>query len=628
MKEESTEEAQDDQEQSTIENPRDDKSDKHRGPWRSPLKKHVSSTFIPMISKYMSEEELSSHVQKQLTIERERYEEPLPEEPSEEEKRKMERRQARQQRKKKHAAHHGSILSSSSEVSISVQSEEVEEKDLEKIKLREHARSRMLDDLELLRDYYKQIYSKALTDKVSNQRKQLKERWQKEEERERRKQRKEERKRHKVIIRLPKSEVMNDLSFKQRIPETGYHKIIRLEHQLKKEGYLSKISEIKMFWDYIIIPQNLEKVLEKGQFRWSDILEYEKQQRARSQTPDPETHSQTWAVTNVEELRAANAVMRNWRSTTHPRANLFSPSGLTDISSSRSGRQTSSPSKPKSAKTTTSPSVLTMEQKFPKVEFPPLAAYQLVFGDDERDPEEPSGLTDISSSRSGRQTSSPSKPKSAKTTTSPSVLTMEQKFPKVEFPPLAAYQLVFGDDERDPEEVAKEMEQQARLDARRETRRKLITMFSHALANRAATQRLMDRNPEYSFDKHLNTTSVRDIMTRGADSARSRTPLAVEAVDPLTVDPLTVAALEAHNQAQLAIESGEGAGYELTHDRGASTSQGSEGQGDNVTERRASPVRLPPVPVPLTMNIVTERFPVQEAKGLSTLWVNPAGKIC
>ncbi|XP_048577774.1 calponin homology domain-containing protein DDB_G0272472 isoform X2 [Nematostella vectensis] len=533
------------------------------------IRKHVSSTFIPMISKYMSEEELSSHVQKQLTIERERYEEPLPEEPSEEEKRKMERRQARQQRKKKHASHHGSILSSSSEVSISVQSEEVEEKDLEKIKLREHARSRMLDDLELLRDYYKQIYSKALTDKVSNQRKQLKERWQKEEERERRKQRKEERKRHKVIIRLPKSEVMNDLSFKQRIPETGYHKIIRLEHQLKKEGYLSKISEIKMFWDYIMTPQNLEKVLEKGQFRWSDILEYEKQQRARSQTPDPETHSQTWAVTNVEELRAANAAMRNWRSTTHPRANLFSPSGLTDISSSRSGRQTSSPSKPKSAKTTTSPSVLTMEQKFPKVEFPPLAAYQLVF----------------------------------------------------------------GDDEPDPEEVAKEMEQQARLDARRETRRKLITMFSHALANRAATQRLMDRNPEYSFDKHLNTTSVRDIMTRGADSARSRTPLAVEAVDPLTVDPLTVdpltvAALEAHNQAQLAIESGEGAGYELTHDRGASTSQGSEGQGDNVTERRASPVRLPPVPVPLTMNIVTERFPVQEAKGLSTLWVNPAGKIC
>ena len=40
--------------------------------------------------------------------------------------------------------------------------------------------------------------------------------------------------------------------------------MISLENQLKKEGFLNKTHEIKEFWDFITVPENLETVLEDG----------------------------------------------------------------------------------------------------------------------------------------------------------------------------------------------------------------------------------------------------------------------------------------------------------------------------------------------------------------------------
>jgi len=40
--------------------------------------------------------------------------------------------------------------------------------------------------------------------------------------------------------------------------------IISLENQLKKEGFLTKSHEIKEFWAFITVPENLETVLEDG----------------------------------------------------------------------------------------------------------------------------------------------------------------------------------------------------------------------------------------------------------------------------------------------------------------------------------------------------------------------------
>lgn len=40
--------------------------------------------------------------------------------------------------------------------------------------------------------------------------------------------------------------------------------IIGLESKLKKEGFLKKSHEVKEFWDFITVPENLQSVLEQG----------------------------------------------------------------------------------------------------------------------------------------------------------------------------------------------------------------------------------------------------------------------------------------------------------------------------------------------------------------------------
>ncbi|KXJ04546.1 hypothetical protein AC249_AIPGENE28536, partial [Exaiptasia diaphana] len=45
----------------------------------------------------------------------------------------------------------------------------------------------------------------------------------------------------------------------------------------------------------------------------------------------------------------------------------------------------------------------------------------------------------------------------------------------VEFPALAAYTLVFGEQEPDPEEIERELELERRETAKRDTRSKLLT---------------------------------------------------------------------------------------------------------------------------------------------------------
>ncbi|XP_068698961.1 DNA ligase 1-like [Montipora capricornis] len=105
----------------------------------------------------------------------------------------------------------------------------------------------------------------------------------------------------------------------------------------------------------------------------------------------------------------------------------------------------------------------------------------------------PSSPFDIANGRNSSR-------KKSKKTPPASAIPIEQRFPKVEFPPLAAYRLEFGEPEADPEEVRKKEQADKRLKARNGLKRTVNTMFSHALANRAATQRLMDKNDDYNFE--------------------------------------------------------------------------------------------------------------------------------
>lgn len=50
--------------------------------------------------------------------------------------------------------------------------------------------------------------------------------------------------------------------------------MINLENQLKKEGYLTKSHEIKDFWAFITVPENLETVLEDGTVLMIEIVHW------------------------------------------------------------------------------------------------------------------------------------------------------------------------------------------------------------------------------------------------------------------------------------------------------------------------------------------------------------------
>ncbi|KXJ16385.1 hypothetical protein AC249_AIPGENE10120 [Exaiptasia diaphana] len=464
-------------------------------PVRTPLKKHLSSTFRPMIGQYMSDDQLADHVSRQMTFFHKKYE--PEEEPI------------------------------------------VEEKKKSKKKLRD----RVLEDLELLRDYYKRIYKRALNEKVASQHKEFKTRDAQAMARERRLREKEEQDKHKVMIRLPKSKVLNDQSYKEGIQETVYHKIIKVEHQLRKQGYLSKVSEIKAFWDFILSPGNLARVLEKGKLSWEDVQHHEKTYRTALESSENHDNKK-WTTSDIDKLAAANARSKHWNRVRHTRPRLFTPSGLSDISSSQSGRRLS-----------------------------PMA-------------------------------SSKSKPPAKSVPNS--AMTLEQLFPKVEFPALAAYTLVFGEQEPDPEEIERELELERRETAKRDTRSKLLTMFSHALANRAATQRLMERNKKFSFNQLVGSTPVSELLYHDMEPK-------VKAL------PLTTAALQAHDS--------EAKQEEDDDEDKSSTSSGDSALRPRVTQEKSFITqqyeRLPPIEVPLSLQGLEETCSIKEAKGLSTLWVNP-----
>ncbi|XP_031554842.1 uncharacterized protein LOC116291774 [Actinia tenebrosa] len=341
---------------------------------------------------------------------------------------------------------------------------------------------------------------------------------------------------------------MNDRSYKEDIQETVYHKIIKLEHQLKKQGYLSKVFEIKAFWDFILCPGNLEEVMQKGKLSWEDILQYERTHRDTLMSSTEETQHK-WTNSDINKMIADNA-RPSWHNSKHARSNVFTPSGLTDISSSQSGRGQSAPT---------------------------------------------------------------SKQKSITNAQSNGALTFDQKFPKVEFPPLAAYRLVFGEQEPDPEEIERELEIQRKEEAKRDTRNKLLTMFSHALANRAATQRLIERNEEYSFNQLVDTSSVKELMYY----ENERKPKV----------QLTTKTLQAHDRLSSpphAIKK-KGGSKKISSKKMARTpspeSEFSGTEREMVLYREYK--RLPPIAAPLSLHVLEQTNQVKEAKGLSTLWVNP-----
>lgn len=514
---------------------------------RNPTRKlHLQSSFASMMVDYMSGDELSKHLRRQMSLQNEKNKEPEPvSEEAKEPKKKL----------KKQQTHHGMILQGSEQqlqrvkTKPSLQEKDVlddeEQENLKKLKEKEH--DELVQGLLMLRDYYKAEYKKALQEKVEHQRKIIQERQNKLEEQAKISQEHEEKMRHKVTCKLPRSVLVSDSQFRDGL-QTGYYKIISLENKLKNEGYLNRSHEAEEFWDFITVPENLESVMEDGDLTrtWERIKNYHKEHKkvllaAQAETGTPVKPKP--GARKKHSFKSATAAS-TWRSTTHGIRTILTPSN------SPGGRKSSS----------------------------------FVSGG-----------------------------KRSKKTPPASAIPIEQRFPKVEFPPLAAYRLEFGETEPDPEEVRKQEEALMRLEARNGLKRTLNTMFSHALANRAATRRLMDKNEDYNFEnlsgaagfvefhelatavqlKHSGSTNKKHLLRRSSGKSsdvKSHVGSRKSADQRCKI-------LETDNV-----------------DRSDSNM--------SISSKEGLVVELPP----LTLEQLSSDCLVKEAKCLSTFWVNPVAK--
>lgn len=208
----------------------------------------------------MSGEELSKHLGRQMSIHTEIYKEPNFEEELAESKEKKKLKRIASKIKQQQS-HHRVILEGSVHKGVTAMQSEDEEvpddeeqENIKKMKEKEH--DELVQGLLLLRDYYKAEYKKALQDKVNHQRKDLQQRERKLEQETRVLAQHHQEMKHKVVHKLPKSIVVNDTQLRDGL-QTDYYKIISVENQLKKEGYLTKSHEIREFWAFITVPKKL-----------------------------------------------------------------------------------------------------------------------------------------------------------------------------------------------------------------------------------------------------------------------------------------------------------------------------------------------------------------------------------
>jgi len=172
--------------------------------------------------------------------------------------------------------------------------------------------------------------------------------------------------------------------------------------------------------------------------------------------------------------------------------------------------------------------------------------------------------------------------------------------------------LEFGESESDPEEFRKQEEAYKRLEARSDLKRTLNTMFSHALANRAATRRLMDKNEDYNFESlsgAANFDEIHELASVQLKSSGSATK---------------------KQQSRKSSGKSEDAKSRVGSRRSASRrtkspetdSQDRSDSNVSLSSKEDLVVELPP----LTLDQLSNDCVVKEAKCLSTFWINPAAK--
>lgn len=517
---------------------------------RNPSRKFLQSSFPSMMAKTMSGDELSQHLGRQVSVHNEKYKEPEPEVDENKEKR-MKRRASQL---KKEQSQHGVILQGTEQVQprkIETRTNTEDHDDDEEENLKK-LKEKEHDDLIKSLLLLRDYYKAEYKKALQDKIEHQKKTFQQRQVKMEEELKFSQELEQEIRHKIPHrlpKSVVINDNLRTGI-QTDYNKIISLENKLKKEGFLKKSHEVKEFWDFITVPTNLQDALEDGELTWKRIQNYHKERNKAALAAQGEL---VWPSKPGPRLRRK-----------HP---LKGKDATTTWRSTTHGIRT----------------ILT-----------------------------PSTADVASNGRRSSSYVSSSKSRSKKTPP-PSAIPIEQRCPKVEFPPLAAYRLEFGEPEPDPEEVRKQEEAYKRLEARNYLKRTLDTMFSHALANRAATRRLMDKNEDYNFESLSGAANF--------DEFHELASVQLKASGSASKKQQSRKSTGKSTDSKSQIGSRKSARSRRTKSPETVSIDRSESN-TSLSSKEDLVVELPP----LTLSQLSKDCIVKEAKCLSSLWVNPVAK--
>ncbi|CAC5392555.1 unnamed protein product [Mytilus coruscus] len=190
---------------------------------------------------------------------------------------------------------------------------------------------------------------------------------------------------------------------------------------------------------------------------------------------------------------------------------------------------------------------------------------------------------------------------------------LEKKFPKTQMPQLHCFTMDLGEKPPDPEQLAREAELKVKIKQRKRFLRKLHRMHQMAMANNAATNRILDKHGELSSFLEGNTLrDVLSILPAPEDQYISEEDLRMpESVYPAIPPPRT------------SVSQGSSKPRSLVS-RESRTSLASRGSFRKESSRRKLGKELPPPPppIPLTLDEIRQKTRTIEPKCLSTNWIN------
>ncbi|XP_006815482.1 uncharacterized protein LOC100371866 [Saccoglossus kowalevskii] len=433
----------------------------------------------------------------------------------------------------------------------------------------------VMEDLNKLKDHYYSEYMSALNDKVVTQRKEIQQRTDDLNKKILEKQEKERAEKRAIIKKkFERSSLINDSSFAKSIPKTQWYRIIALQDKMIKEGVLKSQGDIDEFWHEMSVP---EKYNEKFGFN------------VKSNDASLHGSSSTISVSSHHSSDKANLP-----------ADSFIP--MVQIEEDRE------PSRP----STKGAQSWAVTQQFKK------------------------NYGYLSTPVKGRRTS-----------IHPKALAVDQRFPKVELPPLATFTLDLSPKKDDPEILKMTEEFRIRAKIRERERRRLRMMYEYALAHQAATHRILNKKEEFGWI--VEGPSIGELISGINQEPEMQDYPVLPSPPPPHSDDLSLPNLDEDDgtSGYLALPSTSSkpgplsAIEEMSEEhrsvhsgfsRDSSRKSASSGKSRQSSGKRrlksASSIssdvapRPPPKPLPLTMNEILDDCVIKEAKCLSTLWTN------